>query len=120
MNMGSKSRQRCGAVSKRLGSGRILGIFRLAMSSVSVLLRMTKASNGLTRSKTEMRVAAEVHGPVKEPYLYSLRENTLGLQLRPGSMEMGHRRSALARVFFDAGELALCTPHSGKWIGSAS
>lgn len=66
-----------------------------------------------------MRVAAEVRGPVKEPYLQVHQENSLGMLLRAGSMELGLRRSAMRRVTFEAGEMGLCTPHSEQWIGSA-
>jgi len=66
-----------------------------------------------------MRVAAEVRGPIKEPYLQVHKENSLGMVLRPGSMEFGPRRSALRRSTFNAGEMGLCTPHSEQWIGTA-
>ena len=66
-----------------------------------------------------MRVAAEVRGPIKEPYLVVHKENALGMLLRPGSMEFGARRSALRRTTFSAGEMGLCTPHSEQWIGTA-
>ena len=66
-----------------------------------------------------MRVAAEVRGTVEEAYLQVHRENTLGMLLRPGSMEVGPRRSALRWTKFEQGELGLCTPHSEQWIGSA-
>jgi len=39
--------------------------------------------------------------------------------LRPGFMELGPRRSALERTWFDTGELGLCTPDSEQWIGIA-
>jgi len=66
-----------------------------------------------------MRVAAEVRGPIKEPYLQVHKENALGMLLRPGSMEFGPRRSALRQAMFNAGEMGLCTPYSEQWIGSA-
>jgi AraC family transcriptional regulator len=66
-----------------------------------------------------MKVAFENRGPVEEPYLKTQRELSLGMQLRPGSMEMGLRRSAMRRVMFDAGEMGLCPPHFQYWIGSA-
>ena len=66
-----------------------------------------------------MRVTAEFRGPVKEPYLQVHKENALGMLLRPGSMELGPRRSALKRTTFDAGEMGLCTPFSEQWIGTA-
>jgi AraC family transcriptional regulator len=66
-----------------------------------------------------MKVAFENRGPVDEPYLKIHREPSLGMQLRPGSMEMGLRRSAMRRVMFDAGEMGLCPPQFEYWIGSA-
>jgi len=66
-----------------------------------------------------MRVATEVRGSVKEPYLQVHKENALGMLLRPGFMEFGPRRSALIRTTFNAGEMGLCTPHSEQWIGTA-
>lgn len=66
-----------------------------------------------------MRVAVEVRGPVKEPYLQVHEENALGMLLRPGSMEFGPQRSALRRTTFNAGEMGLCTPDSEQWIGTA-
>jgi AraC family transcriptional regulator len=66
-----------------------------------------------------MRVAAEVRGPIKEPYLVVHKENALGMLLRPGYMELGPRRSALRRTTFNGGEMGLCTPHSEQWIGTA-
>src|SRR5262249_39278759 len=36
-----------------------------------------------------------------------------------GFMELGPRRSALERTWFDTGELGLCTPHLEQWIGTA-
>src|SRR5215467_6643071 len=66
-----------------------------------------------------MRVAAEVRGPIREPYLVVHKENALGMLLRPGSMELGPRRSSLKWTTFDTGEMGLCTPHSEQWIGPA-
>ena len=66
-----------------------------------------------------MRVTFEIRGSVEEPYLRVHQENVLGMVLRPGSMEVGLRRSALKRVTFEAGEMGLCTPYLEQWIGSA-
>jgi len=65
-----------------------------------------------------MRVAFEIRGPVDEPYLKVNRENALAMTLRPGSMEMGLRRSAMRRITFDAGLMGLCPPQFEQWIGS--
>jgi AraC family transcriptional regulator len=45
-------------------------------------------------------------------------EQILGMTLRPGSMEIGSRRSALQRITFDAGLMGLCPPKSEYWIGT--
>jgi AraC family transcriptional regulator len=65
-----------------------------------------------------MKVAFEFRGPVDEPYLKVDRETVLALTLRPGSMEMGLRRSAIKRITFDAGLMGLCPPQFEHWIGS--
>lgn len=66
-----------------------------------------------------MKVVAEVRGPVEEPYLRVHQEHVLGMLLRPGSMEVGSRRSEIRRLTFRAGDMGLCTPASEQWIGSA-
>src|SRR5499426_4769560 len=66
----------------------------------------------------KMKVAFEIRGPVDEPYLKVDRETVLAMTLRPGSMEMGLRRSAIRRVTFDAGLMGLCPPQFEHWIGS--
>src|SRR5215469_4082894 len=70
------------------------------------------------RLTEKMKVAFEVRGPVDEPYLKVDRETVLALTLRPGSMEMGLRRSAIRRITFDAGLMGLCPPQFEHWIGS--
>ena len=65
-----------------------------------------------------MKVAFETRGPVDEPYLKLNEEQILGMTLRPGSMEIGSRRSALQRITFDAGLIGLCPPRSEYWVGT--
>src|SRR5262245_10057534 len=65
-----------------------------------------------------MKVAFEIRGSVDEPYLKVNRETVLAMTLRPGSMEMGLRRSAVRRITFDAGLMGLCPPQFEHWIGS--
>lgn len=65
-----------------------------------------------------MKVAFEIRGSVDEPYLKVNRETVLAMTLRPGSMEMGLRRSAMRRIAFDAGMMGLCPPQFEHWIGS--
>src|SRR5215467_13303015 len=69
------------------------------------------------RSVRTMKVTFETRGPVDEPYLKLNEEQILGMTLRPGSMEIGSRRSALQRITFDAGLMGLCPPQSEYWIG---
>ena len=66
-----------------------------------------------------MKVAIETRGPVDEPYLQMRQECLLGMTLRPGSMEIGVRRSALRSITFDAGLMGLCPPRSEYWIGTS-
>src|SRR5215471_10915500 len=65
-----------------------------------------------------MKVAFEIRGPVDEPYLKLNEEQILGMTLRPGSMQIGSRRSALQRITFDAGLMGLCPPRSEYWVGT--
>jgi len=66
-----------------------------------------------------MRVAVEIRGSIGEPYLRVHHENVLAMVLRPGSMTVGLRRSAMRPLAFAAGEIGLYTPHLERWIGSA-
>jgi len=54
---------------------------------------------------------------VREPRLWVPREQVLGLVLRPGSIEIGVRRTELTEFRYVAGELILPSRHEGKWIG---
>ena len=65
-----------------------------------------------------MEVVFETRGPVDAPYVKLNEEQVLGMTLRPGSMEIGSRRSALQRITFDAGLMGLCPPQSEYWIGT--
>jgi AraC family transcriptional regulator len=65
-----------------------------------------------------MKVAFEIRGPVDEPYLKVEREHVFAMTLRPGSMEMGLRPSAMRRITFDGGLMGLCPPQFEVWIGS--
>src|SRR5262249_18652505 len=71
------------------------------------------------RARNELRITAEVRGPVREAYLQQHEGHALGMFLRPGFMEFGPKRSALERTWFETGELGFCTPHSEQWIGTA-
>jgi len=65
-----------------------------------------------------VKVAFETRGSVDEPYLKLHEEHVLGMTLRPGSMEIGLRRSALQRIEFDAGLMGLCPPQLEQWVGT--
>ena len=63
-----------------------------------------------------MKIAVHVLEAVSEPYLYLQHEQTLNLWLRPGSIEVGIRRSELTRFTYDSGEMELCRRHVEQWI----
>ena len=65
-----------------------------------------------------MRVAVDVVRSVKEPYLQVQDEHVLGMMLRPGSIEVGARRSALRLVTFQAGEVGFFPRHTERWVGN--
>src|SRR5258708_36401564 len=54
---------------------------------------------------------------VREPRLWMPPEQVLGLVLRPGSIEIGVRRTELTEFRYVAGEMILPHRHEGKWIG---
>lgn len=67
----------------------------------------------------EMKIAVDVLGSVKEPYLEVRYKHTIDMPLRPGFVEVGRRRSEIRQVKFDAGEVGLCTPHIEHWLGNS-
>ena len=66
-----------------------------------------------------MEIAVDVLGPVSEPYLDVQDAYALGMSLRPGSIDVGPRRSAIRRLAFETGEMRLCPRYGEQWIGSA-
>ena len=66
-----------------------------------------------------MKVEVEVLRSVAEPYLQVQHEHALGMMLRPGSIDVGLRRSRMRTVAFDAGELGLLPRHFQRWVGTA-
>ena len=54
-----------------------------------------------------MRVSVEALGPSREPHVRANHEQILVMQLRPGSIEIGWRRSELSRFTYDSGEMFL-------------
>jgi AraC family transcriptional regulator len=65
-----------------------------------------------------MRVAVDVLGSIREPYLQVLDENVLAMMLRYGSIEVGARRSAMRHVTFQAGEIGFFPRHTERWVGA--
>ena len=63
-----------------------------------------------------MRVAVDELVPVREPQLSVQHEQILAMFLRPGSIELGFRRSEMARLTYGAGEMLLCHRHVERWI----
>ena len=63
-----------------------------------------------------MRVAVDELVPVREPQRSVQHEQILAMFLRPGSIELGYRRSEMAKLRYDAGEMLLCHRHVERWI----
>ena len=66
-----------------------------------------------------MKVAVEKSRSAREPYLEVHDEHVLAMMLRPGSVEVGPRRSEMRRVTFQAGEMGLFPRHTKRWVGAA-
>ena len=64
-----------------------------------------------------MRVQLVPPQTVTEPRLWARPEQVLGMVLRPGSIEVGVRRTELTEFRYVAGEMILPHRHEGKWIG---
>jgi AraC family transcriptional regulator len=63
-----------------------------------------------------MRVAVNELGPIREPQMRVQHEQILGMFLRPGSIELGFRRSEMAKLTYDTGGMFLCHRHVERWI----
>jgi AraC family transcriptional regulator len=63
-----------------------------------------------------MRVAVNELVPVPEPQMRVQHEQILAMFLRPGSMELGFRRSEMVKLTYDAGQMLLCHRHMERWI----
>ena len=63
-----------------------------------------------------MRVALDELAPVREPQLRVQREQILAMFLSPGSIELGFRRSEMARFTYEAGEMFLCQRRVERWV----
>jgi AraC family transcriptional regulator len=67
-----------------------------------------------------MRVSVEALGPSREPHMRANHEQILAMLLRPGSIEMGGRRSELSRFSYDFGEMILPLRHVETWARTDS
>jgi len=65
-----------------------------------------------------MRVAVDVHGSVREPYMRVQDEHVLAMMLRHGAIEVGARRSTMRRVTFQVGDIGFLPRHSERWVGT--
>src|SRR4030088_3430533 len=63
-----------------------------------------------------MRVELNVPESVTEPRLWVKHQAVLAMALRPGSFELGLRRSEMIRLDYDAGEMSLVPRHFEKWF----
>ena len=64
-----------------------------------------------------MKVELVPSQSITEPRLWVRPEQVLGMVLRPGSIEIGVRRTELTEFRYVAGEMILPHRHEGKWIG---
>jgi AraC family transcriptional regulator len=64
-----------------------------------------------------MRIEFTPPDSVTEPRLWVRPEQVLAMVLRPGSIEVGVRRTELTEFRYAAGEMILPHRHEGKWVG---
>jgi AraC family transcriptional regulator len=64
-----------------------------------------------------MRIEFAPPDTVTEPRLWARPEQVLAMVLRPGTIEVGPRRTELTEFRYVAGEMILPHRHEGKWIG---
>src|SRR5258706_524684 len=63
-----------------------------------------------------MRVELSVPEFVSEPRMWVKHQAVLAMALRPGSFELGLRRSEMIRLTYDAGEMSLVPRYFEKWF----
>jgi AraC family transcriptional regulator len=63
-----------------------------------------------------MRVELNFPEPVREPRMWVKHQAVLAVALRPGSIEVGLRRSEMIRLTYEAGEMSLVPRHLEKWF----
>ena len=64
-----------------------------------------------------MRITVDAVHSVNEPAMLVHEEDTIAMLLKPGSIEVGSRRSEMRKVIYEAGEMALCPRNPGQWVG---
>jgi AraC family transcriptional regulator len=64
-----------------------------------------------------MKVERFSPDPDTEPRHWVRHDQAFAMMLRPGSIEWGSKRCALAKFDYKAGDLALCDRHVGEWVG---
>jgi AraC family transcriptional regulator len=64
-----------------------------------------------------MKVERFSPDPETEPRHWVRHDQAFAMMLRPGSIEWGSERSAMEKVDYTAGDLALCHRHVGEWVG---
>src|SRR5258706_4092417 len=63
-----------------------------------------------------MRVELNAPESVREPRMWVKHQAVLAMALRPGSFELGLRRSEMIRLTYDAGEMSLVPRYFEKWF----
>jgi AraC family transcriptional regulator len=63
-----------------------------------------------------MRVELNIPESVTEPRMWVEHQPVIAMALRPGSIEIGLRRSEMKRFTFDAGEMCLVPRYLEKWV----
>jgi AraC family transcriptional regulator len=63
-----------------------------------------------------MRVEVHLLKSIAEPQIWIQHVQLLAMILRPGSIEVGLRRSEMTKLTYGAGEMFLCHRHLAKWI----
>jgi AraC family transcriptional regulator len=69
--------------------------------------------------EAKMRVAVDMPGSIREPYLQVHGEHGLEMTLGSGSIEAGPRRSEMTRITYNAGEIGLFPRHMEVWVRAA-
>src|SRR5258708_36402529 len=63
-----------------------------------------------------MRVELNAPESVREPRMWVKHQAVLAMALRPGSFELGLRRSEMIRLTYDTGEMSLVPRYFEKWF----